>query len=216
MVSPSGMAALISPPARVGLDVVLAWCMGGAGGKVTRGRPHTLLDPPTGERCLRRGRRRAPGQPRSFSAFGRTRRSPPCLVHGRDVAPPLAPELGVLESNRCHHAVDHRLSRLPRTRHREQVRSSPTFRRPMTTVWLKTKKTSQNRVTVTFVTTSDVTGQKRWNSFPRRGACCARREESPSRYRRSTAAGPMRSWQAFPSLDYTPAGRLPKGWPGGV
>src|SRR3989442_4116605 len=86
-------AALISPPAKVGLDVVLAWCMGGAGGKVTRGRPHTLLDPPTGERCLRRGRRRAPGQPRSFSAFGRTRRSPPCLVHGPDGAPPLAPEL---------------------------------------------------------------------------------------------------------------------------
>ena len=57
MVSPSGMAALISPPAWVGLDVVLAWCKGGAGGKVTRGRPHTLLDPPTGERCLRRGRR---------------------------------------------------------------------------------------------------------------------------------------------------------------
>src|SRR2546422_11628075 len=57
MVSPSGTAALISPPARVGLDVVLAWCMGGAGGKGTRGRPHTLLDPPTGERCLRRGRR---------------------------------------------------------------------------------------------------------------------------------------------------------------
>src|SRR5438067_5591473 len=57
MVSPSGTAALISPPARVGLDVVLAWCKGGAGGKVTRGRPHTLLDPPTGERCLRRGRR---------------------------------------------------------------------------------------------------------------------------------------------------------------
>jgi len=51
------MAALISPPAWVGLDVVLAWCKGGAGGKVTRGRPHTLLDPPTGERCLRRGRR---------------------------------------------------------------------------------------------------------------------------------------------------------------
>src|SRR5205809_1076242 len=34
----------------------------------------------------------------------------------------LTPELGVLEPNRCHHAVDHRLSRLPRTRHREQVR----------------------------------------------------------------------------------------------
>src|SRR2546425_10295297 len=57
MVAPCGTAALISPPAKVGLDVVLAWCMGGAGGKVTRGRPHTLLDPPTGERCLRRGRR---------------------------------------------------------------------------------------------------------------------------------------------------------------
>src|SRR3989449_11746759 len=63
-----------------------------------------------------------PGQPRGFSAFGRTRRLPPCLVHGRDVAPPPAPELGVLDPNRCHHAVDHRLSRLPRTRHREQVR----------------------------------------------------------------------------------------------
>src|SRR2546428_13939954 len=57
MVAPCGTAALISPAAKVGLDVVLAWCMGGAGGKVTRGRPHTLLDPPTGERCLRRGRR---------------------------------------------------------------------------------------------------------------------------------------------------------------
>src|SRR2546426_1402402 len=54
--------------------------------------------------------------------FDRTRRSPPCLVHGRDVAPPPAPELGVLDPNRCHHAVDHRLSRLARTRHREQVR----------------------------------------------------------------------------------------------
>src|SRR2546427_9506583 len=39
-------------------------------------------------------------------AFGRARRSPPCLVHGRDVAPPPAPELGVLNPNRCHHAVD--------------------------------------------------------------------------------------------------------------
>src|SRR2546427_3215732 len=50
MVSPSGMAALISPPARVGLDVVLAWCKGGAGGKVTRGRPHTLLRSPVPDR----------------------------------------------------------------------------------------------------------------------------------------------------------------------
>jgi len=36
---------------------------------------------------------------------------------------------------------------------REEFRSSPTFRRPMTPVLLNTKKTSQSRVTVTFVTT---------------------------------------------------------------
>src|SRR5690349_17870006 len=40
----------------------------------------------------------------------------------------------------------------------------------MTTVRLKTKKTSQNRVTVTFVTKCDVRGQRSTNSPPRRGA----------------------------------------------
>jgi len=50
---------------------------------------------------------------------------------------PPAPELSVLDPNRCHHAVDHRLSRLPRTRHREQVRICPRARRKDTAMRLK-------------------------------------------------------------------------------
>jgi hypothetical protein len=40
--------------------------------------------------------------------------------------------------------------------------------------------------------------------------------EAPRLYRCSTAAGPMRRYQAFPFLDYTPPSRLSKGRSGGL
>jgi hypothetical protein len=87
MVSPSGTAVLISPPARLGSHLVLALVHG-----LTRGRPHTLLDPRHGWALLdRRGREARPGHweavPERELLRERLRGDPPAPAYFTKIVP---------------------------------------------------------------------------------------------------------------------------------